>query len=68
MEKPLPVNYRSIGLKTAELPEFIEKHPKKYVDMTVENKSLMLFGMISQIFNTLFGIYQSIKFEPSFDQ
>lgn len=67
MSKPVPLAYKESGITTEGLPDFIAKHPDKYVDVTENWRGMMLFGLIVQVILFLQSCYSVYRFEPNPD-
>lgn len=67
MTKPVPLDYKSAGVSTSGLPEFIAKNPLKYVDVTENWRGMMLFGLIVQILLFCLSLFQTVRFKPEPD-
>jgi hypothetical protein len=57
MEKPVPLDYKAAGWTTETIPDYVDKHPEKYVDVTEKWRGMMLFGMIVQILIFCFAVF-----------
>lgn len=64
MAKPVPLDYKAAGWTTATIPEYLEKYPEKYIDVTESWRGMMLFGMIVQILLFIMQVYGTVTFNP----
>ena len=65
MKKPVPLDYKAAGWTTEKIPEYLEKNPGKYVDVTEQWRGMMLFGMIVQILLFIANVSDIAMFKPS---